>query len=89
MADECGRSHTWRHLFPKCCAYGLMNQGGSEPGFTLARFPFWEVNSIKYLEGNYKLLLKISLQILVGETRSFHSAAVTCTEKSFAVKGDL
>lgn len=73
----------------KGCACCLMNQGGSEQRLTLLRFPSWEVSSTKCLQGDYKLLLKISLQILVGETRSFHSAAVACTEKNLTVNSDL
>lgn len=79
--------HTWRHVFPKGCASCLMNQSGPEQRLSLARLP--SVTSNKRLQGDYKLLLKIWLQILVGETGSFHSAAVTCTEKSLTVDSDL
>ena len=66
-----------------------MNQGGSEQRLTLVKFPSWQVTGTKRLQGDYKLLLKISLQILVGETGSFHSAAVARTEKNLALNGDL
>jgi len=66
-----------------------MNQGGPEQRLTLVRFPSWQVTSTKRLQGDCKLLLKISLQILVGETGSFHSAAVACTEKNLTVSCDL
>lgn len=87
-----GRIQTWPHLetpLSKGYASCLMNQGGPEQRLTLAKFPSWQVTSTKHHQGDYKLFLKISLQILVGETRSFHSAAVAGTEKNLTVNSDL
>jgi len=76
-------------FFPKGCAYCLMDEGGSEQRFTWARCLFWEITSTWHLQGHCKLLLKISLQVLVGKPRSFHSAAVGRTDKNLHVKSDL
>lgn len=44
---------------------------------------------IQQVTRDYKLLLKISLQILVGKPRSFHSTTVASIEKNLGVEGDL